>query len=105
MSAQAENPYDHISDRGGPAPVMQRSHDRPAGLDNPRAPRRAGGMPNFEKYTWLFMRFSGLPHHLQLHRILPTRHPSHPSHPRSQTRLDVRPLVRPSGGLAVGDPS
>ena len=39
---------------------MQRNHDRPAGLDNPRAPRRAGGMPNFEKYAWLFMRLSGL---------------------------------------------
>jgi succinate dehydrogenase / fumarate reductase, membrane anchor subunit len=60
MSPVAENPYDHITDRGGPAPVMQRSYDRPPGLDNPRAPRRAGGMPNFEKYAWLFMRFSGV---------------------------------------------
>jgi succinate dehydrogenase / fumarate reductase, membrane anchor subunit len=42
------------------APIRQRSHDRPAGLDNPRAPRRRAGMPNFEKYTWLFMRFSGI---------------------------------------------
>ena len=57
---RAENPYDHISDRGGAAPVMQHSYDRPAGLDNPRAPRRGGGMPNFEKYAWLFMRFSGI---------------------------------------------
>ena len=56
----SENPYDHLSERGGPAPVMQRSYDRPAGLDNPRAPRRPGGMPNFEKYAWLFMRFSGV---------------------------------------------
>ena len=55
-----ENPYDHLRDRGGPAPVLQRSHDRPASLDNPRAPRRRAGMPNFEKYTWLFMRFSGI---------------------------------------------
>ena len=39
---------------------MQRSHDRPASLDNPRAPRRAAGCPNFEKYAWLFMRFSGI---------------------------------------------
>ena len=39
---------------------MQRNYDRPAGLDNPRAPRRRGGMPNFEKYAWLFMRFSGV---------------------------------------------
>ena len=46
--------------RGVPAPVLQRSHDRPAGLDNPRAPRRPGGMPDFEKYAWLFMRFSGI---------------------------------------------
>ncbi len=57
---RGENPYDHISDRGGPAPVMQRSYDRPASLDNPRSPQRAGRMPNFEKYTWLFMRFSGV---------------------------------------------
>lgn len=62
MSSQirSENPYDHVSERGGPAPVMQRSHDRPAGLDNPRSPRRHGGMPNFEKHAWLFMRFSGI---------------------------------------------
>ena len=45
---------------GPPAPIMERSHDRPAGLDNPRTPRRRGGMPNFEKYAWLFMRFSGV---------------------------------------------
>jgi len=51
---------EHVSDRGGPAPVLQRSYDRPPGLDNPRAPRRKGGMPNFEKYAWLFMRFSGI---------------------------------------------
>ena len=57
---RGENPYDHISDRGGPAPVMQRSYDRPPGLDNPRSARRGSGMPNFEKYTWLFMRFSGV---------------------------------------------
>ncbi|ATL65888.1 succinate dehydrogenase hydrophobic membrane anchor subunit [Nocardia terpenica] len=41
------------------APVLGKSYDRPASLDAPRAPRRpAGG--NFEKYAWLFMRFSGL---------------------------------------------
>ncbi|WP_328352134.1 succinate dehydrogenase hydrophobic membrane anchor subunit [Mycobacterium sp. NBC_00419] len=45
---------------GPPAPILERNHDRPAGLDNPRAPRRRGGMPNFEKYAWLFMRFSGV---------------------------------------------
>ena len=32
---------------------------RPASLDNPRSPRpRRGG--NFEKYAWMFMRFSGV---------------------------------------------
>ena len=47
--------------RGGrPAPVMEREHDRPAALDHPRAPRRARGIPYFEKYAWLFMRFSGV---------------------------------------------
>jgi succinate dehydrogenase / fumarate reductase membrane anchor subunit len=45
---------------GPPAPILERNHDRPASLDNPRAPRRRAGMPNFEKYTWLFMRFSGV---------------------------------------------
>jgi len=44
---------------GGPAPVLGKSYDRPASLDSPRAPRRAKGN-NFEKYAWLFMRFSGL---------------------------------------------
>ncbi|MEU0545383.1 succinate dehydrogenase hydrophobic membrane anchor subunit [Nocardia sp. NPDC005978] len=41
------------------APVLGKSYDRPASLDAPRAPRRAGGS-NFEKYAWLFMRASGL---------------------------------------------
>lgn len=41
------------------APTIGTDYDRPAGLDNPRAPRpRKGG--SFEKYAWLFMRFSGL---------------------------------------------
>jgi succinate dehydrogenase / fumarate reductase membrane anchor subunit len=42
------------------APVRERDHDRPASLDNPRSPRRRTGMANFEKYAWLFMRFSGI---------------------------------------------
>ncbi len=42
-----------------PAPIATHNHDHPAGLDSPRSPRR-GGMPNFEKYAWLFMRFSGV---------------------------------------------
>lgn len=46
--------------RGDVAPVKQRSHDRPAGLDNPRSPRRRAGTPHFEKFAWLFMRFSGV---------------------------------------------
>lgn len=41
-------------------PVLQRARDHPAGLDNPRAPRRRAATPNFEKYAWLFMRFSGV---------------------------------------------
>ncbi len=45
--------------RGEVAPVLQRSHDRPPSLDNPRFPRRCAGIPNFEKFAWLFMRFSG----------------------------------------------
>jgi succinate dehydrogenase / fumarate reductase membrane anchor subunit len=45
---------------GWPAPVLQRSHDRPASLDNPRSPRYRTGMPNFEKHAWLFMRLSGI---------------------------------------------
>lgn len=41
------------------AKTLGTQHDRPASLDNPRAPRaRKGG--NFEKYAWMFMRFSGL---------------------------------------------
>jgi succinate dehydrogenase / fumarate reductase membrane anchor subunit len=42
------------------APIRQRYRDRPASLDNPRSPRRSKGVPNFEKYAWLFMRFSGV---------------------------------------------
>lgn len=45
---------------GPPAPILERDHDRPASLDNPRSPRRRPGLPNFEKYAWLFMRFSGV---------------------------------------------
>ena len=42
-----------------PAKTLLKSHDRPPSLDNPRAPRkRKGG--TFEKYAWLFMRFSGI---------------------------------------------
>ena len=46
--------------RSETAPILQRSQDRPAGLDNPRSPRRRAGIPNFEKFAWLFMRFSGV---------------------------------------------
>jgi succinate dehydrogenase / fumarate reductase membrane anchor subunit len=46
--------------RGQIAPVRQDSHDRPASLGNPRSAHRHSGMPNFEKYTWIFMRFSGV---------------------------------------------
>ena len=46
--------------RGDVAPVKQRFYDRPASLDNPRSPRRRAGIPNFEKFAWLFMRFSGI---------------------------------------------
>ncbi|MYR06204.1 succinate dehydrogenase [Gordonia sp. SID5947] len=43
----------------GAAKTLGTEYDRPASLDNPRSPRmRKGG--NFEKYAWLFMRFSGL---------------------------------------------
>lgn len=42
------------------APVRQFSHDRPASLGSPRSPHRHAGIPNFEKYAWLFMRFSGI---------------------------------------------
>lgn len=45
--------------RGPIAPVIGTDRDRPASFGDPRAPLRHAGMPNFEKYTWLFMRFSG----------------------------------------------
>jgi len=41
------------------APVLGRSYDRPASLDNPRSPRRVN-RTNFELYSWVFMRLSGL---------------------------------------------
>lgn len=45
--------------RGDRAPILAPDRDRPANLGNPRSPHRHSGMPNFEKLTWLFMRFSG----------------------------------------------
>lgn len=45
--------------RGDVAPPRGLDRDRPASLGNPRAPHRHSVMPNFEKYTWIFMRFSG----------------------------------------------
>jgi succinate dehydrogenase / fumarate reductase membrane anchor subunit len=45
---------------GRAAPVLEKEYDRPASLDHPRAPRRPRGIPYFEKYAWLFMRFSGV---------------------------------------------
>ena len=41
------------------AKTIQTDYDRPASLDAPRAPR-AGSRTNFEKWAWLFMRFSGM---------------------------------------------
>ncbi|RJO72235.1 succinate dehydrogenase [Nocardia panacis] len=41
------------------APVLGKSYDRPASLDQPRTPR-ARSNSNFEKYAWVFMRLSGL---------------------------------------------
>ncbi len=45
--------------RGDVAPVRGTDRDRPASLGSPRAPHRHSGIANFEKLTWLFMRFSG----------------------------------------------
>ncbi|GAB08709.1 succinate dehydrogenase hydrophobic membrane anchor protein [Gordonia araii NBRC 100433] len=42
-----------------PAKTLLTAHDRPPSLDNPRSPRKPRG-GNFEKYAWLFMRFSGI---------------------------------------------
>ena len=41
------------------AKTLGKEYDRPAGLDNPRTPRRAA-KNNFELYAWLLMRRSGL---------------------------------------------
>ena len=60
MTAPARRAAESEGRRGWPAPVLQRSYDRPAALDNPRAPRWRTGMPNFEKHAWLFMRLSGI---------------------------------------------
>src|SRR4029077_535568 len=60
VGARAMSSPDLQLGRGQIAPVRQRSYDRPASLDNPRSPRRRAGIPNFEKFAWLFMRFSGV---------------------------------------------
>lgn len=41
------------------AKTLGTQYDRPASLDNPRSPRKPKS-GNFEKWAWLFMRFSGL---------------------------------------------
>jgi succinate dehydrogenase / fumarate reductase membrane anchor subunit len=41
------------------AKTLLKQYDRPASLDAPRSPHRPSGS-NFEKYAWLFMRFSGI---------------------------------------------
>lgn len=41
------------------AKTLLKQYDRPASLDAPRSPHRPKG-GNFEKYAWLFMRFSGI---------------------------------------------
>lgn len=41
------------------AKTIQTDYDRPASLDAPRAPRGLS-RSNFEKWAWLFMRFSGM---------------------------------------------
>lgn len=44
---------------GDAAPTRGLDRDRPASLGNPRAPHRHSVTSNFEKYAWIFMRFSG----------------------------------------------
>ncbi len=41
-------------------PVLEKQHDRPAGAGQSARAAAPRGMPNFEKYAWLFMRFSGV---------------------------------------------
>ncbi|KXP12139.1 succinate dehydrogenase hydrophobic membrane anchor subunit [Tsukamurella pseudospumae] len=41
------------------AKTLLKQYDRPASLDAPRSPHRPAGN-NFEKWAWLFMRFSGV---------------------------------------------
>lgn len=43
------------------AGTEREAHDRPAALDHPaRTAPPAWGIPYFEKYAWLFMRFPGV---------------------------------------------
>lgn len=51
MTTPQTGSHTSVRASGRPAPVMERNYDRPAALDNPRAPRRGSGMPNFEKYA------------------------------------------------------
>lgn len=41
------------------AKTLEKTHDRPASIDNPRTPRMRS-RSNFELYAWLFMRISGV---------------------------------------------
>ena len=59
----------------------------PVHLRQPRrGRRRAAGHPQRGR------RRVALPHHLQLHRVLPARHPGDPGDPGGQARADVRAL-------------
>ena len=59
----------------------------PVHLRQPRrGRRRAAGHPQRGR------RRVALPHHVQLHRVLPARHPGDPGDPGGQARADVRAL-------------
>ena len=46
-----------------------------------------------------------LPHHLQLHRGLPARHPGHQGDPRGQARADLPRLTGARRGSTAGQPA
>ena len=56
-----------------------------------RQPRR--GRRRAARHPQRGRRRVALPHHVQLHRVLPARHPGDQGDPRGQARADVRPLT------------
>ena len=79
----------HLLERGQ---LLRARRDRQRPPVHLRQPRR--GRRRAARHPQRGRRGVALPHHVQLHRILPARHPGDPGDPGGQARADVRALRR-----------